>query len=87
MWVRFPRSSSLKHKTMELSNDNLTLAIELLSKADGEDIQHILCKIGMDDQILKQLVMSASNLELNNCIEERETIIGEAITKGAFYSY
>jgi len=39
---------------------------------DGEKMQYILEKIGMEDQILKQLVMTADSLSLSNAIEERE---------------
>lgn len=57
---------------MVLSDYDLNIAILLLGKADGEDIQYILRRIGMDEQLLRQLVVNASDLELENCIEERK---------------
>jgi hypothetical protein len=60
---------------MELNSQQLSQIIELLESADGEDLQFILKQIGMDDQVLKQLVFSASDLQLRNCIEERECLI------------
>lgn len=59
---------------MELNEKQINQAIELLKIADGEDLQYILVEIGMDDQILKQLILSASDLDLRNCIEERESL-------------
>jgi hypothetical protein len=55
---------------MELKSKQLNQAIELLKNADGEDLHFILKQIGMDAQILKQLIFSASELELLNCIED-----------------
>jgi hypothetical protein len=57
---------------MELNHYDLSIAIDILSKADGEDIQFIIWKIGMSEQLLRQLVVNASDLELENCIEERK---------------
>ena len=43
---------------MELNFKQTNDIINILSKADGEDIQYILEQVGMSDQILKQLVYS-----------------------------
>lgn len=56
---------------MELNLQQKTDVINTLSKADGEDIQYILEKIGMDDQILKQLVNKATELALFNALNNR----------------
>ena len=56
---------------MELNLQQKTDVINTLSKADGEDIQYILEKIGMDDQILKQLVNNATELALFNALNNR----------------
>jgi hypothetical protein len=42
-----------------------------LRNADGEDTQYILEKIGMDQQMLSQLVATASNFDLINVLDER----------------
>lgn len=44
---------------MELTQTQKNEAINILSNADGEDIQYILEKIGMDEQILKQLSVTS----------------------------
>jgi hypothetical protein len=56
---------------MNLSEQQINDSIQLLRDADGEDLNYILKKIGMDNQLLKQLVMNASSLALSNCLEER----------------
>jgi hypothetical protein len=60
---------------MVLSDYDLNIAILLLGKADGEDIQYILRRIGMDEQLLRQLIITAPYIQLRNCIEERESLI------------
>jgi hypothetical protein len=58
---------------MKLNNSQIIDAINLLNDADGEDLQFILNKIGMDDQILKQLIMTSSDLNLSNALDERNS--------------
>ena len=41
---------------------------------DGETMQYILNKLGMEDQMLKQLVMSQPIEEVRYMIEEREEL-------------
>ena len=43
-------------------------------EVDGETMQYIIDKAGMSHQMLRQLVMSASDLELNQLIEEKQTL-------------
>ena len=43
---------------MELTQTEKIEVINILAHADGEDIQYILEKIGMDEQILKQLSLT-----------------------------
>jgi hypothetical protein len=43
-------------------------------EVDGEHMQYILEKVGMEGQMLKQLIMTADSLSLTNCLEEREEI-------------
>jgi hypothetical protein len=60
---------------MELNKQQLTEAISILESADGEDIQYIIEKIGMQHQLLRQLfVTETSDLVLKNLIEERDEV-------------
>ena len=59
---------------MNLSKEQVLEAINLLKNADGEDLQYILEKVGMDDQMLKQLVATSSDFELSNVLEEKEVL-------------
>lgn len=43
------------------------LAIEV----DGEMMQYIIKSVGMESQMLKQIGMNASDLDINNLLEER----------------
>jgi ATP-dependent helicase YprA (DUF1998 family) len=43
-------------------------------EVDGETTQHILSKTGMEDQMLRQLVMSQPIDEIKHLIEEREDL-------------
>jgi hypothetical protein len=72
-----PPSASHFFKTtiMELNLDQIESAFKILKDADGEDIQRVIKWLGKEDQILKQLVMGASDLDLKNCIQEREELI------------
>ena len=56
---------------MELTITQKIEAINILANADGEDTQYILEKIGMDNQMLCQLVATASNFDLINVLDER----------------
>jgi hypothetical protein len=59
---------------MNLSKDQILEAINLLKNADGEDLQYILEKVGMGNQMLKQLVVISSDFELSNVLEEKEVL-------------
>ena len=56
---------------MELTQTEKIEAINILANADGEDMQYILEKIGMDNQMLSQLVATARNFDLINVLDER----------------
>ena len=43
------------------------LAIEV----DGEMMEYIIKSVGMESQMLKQIGMNASDLDINNLLEER----------------
>jgi len=51
--------------------------LEQMSKFEieinGEQLEYLIDKIGMRDQMLRQLMMKASDLEINNILEERNS--------------
>ena len=55
---------------MQLKQYEKIEAINILINADGEDMQYILEKIGMYNQMLKQLVFSAKDFDLINVLDE-----------------
>ena len=40
---------------------------------DGETMEYIIIKLGMDSQMLWQIGMRASDLEINNLLDERSS--------------
>ena len=49
---------------------------------DGETWEQLTRRVGMEDQILRQLFLQASDQELNNLFEERESLITDPSLKG-----
>ena len=45
--------------------------IQILKEVDGETVQYILQKIGMDSQMLRQLIMSMPLEDIQNEMSER----------------
>lgn len=43
-------------------------------EVDGETMQHILQQVGMEEQMLRQLVMSANEDDLVQLLQERQSI-------------
>ena len=43
---------------------------------DGETMQYILEQVGMEEQMLRQLVMSADNVYLRDLIKEKAELLG-----------
>jgi hypothetical protein len=43
---------------------------------DGETMQYILEQVGMEEQMLRQLVMSADNVYLRDLIKEKVELLG-----------
>jgi hypothetical protein len=64
-------SAIVRHKVQHIISllNNLTLNGD---SVDGETMQYILQKVGMEDQMLRQLVMSQPIEEVRYMIEERE---------------
>lgn len=48
-------------------------AIEMLQDVDGETMEHILRAIGMDGQMLRQLILTAPMKQVERLIEEKKT--------------
>jgi hypothetical protein len=44
---------------------------------DGETMQYILEQVGMEEQMLRQLVMQADNVHLRDIIKEKVELLGE----------
>jgi hypothetical protein len=44
---------------------------------DGETMQYILEQVGMEKQMLRQLVMQADNVHLRDLIKEKVELLGE----------
>jgi len=61
---------------MEQHAANVNRVINILReiKVDGETMQYILEKVGMEDQMLRQLVMSQPIEEVRYMFEEREEL-------------
>lgn len=53
--------------------------IELLKeiKVDGDIMEYIIRQVALEEQILKQLVLSSDDLPLKNALEERESFNNE----------
>jgi hypothetical protein len=65
---------------MDLNQESLAnniiehlLAIDV----DGETLEYIIRGVNLNDQILKQLIMTSSDLDINNSLEERNTFHDE----------
>lgn len=43
-------------------------------EVDGETMQHILQQVGLEEQMLRQLVMSANEDDLVQLLQERQSI-------------
>jgi hypothetical protein len=64
---------------MQESNYNELMINDIINKlriieVDGETMQYILEKVGMEDQMLRQLVMSQPIGEVNYIYEERKQL-------------
>ena len=44
---------------------------------DGETMQYILEQVGIEEQMLRQLVMNADNVYLRDLIKEKVELLGE----------
>jgi len=63
----------MDHPTVRWEVQNIIDKLKFI-QVDGETMQYILQKVGMEDQMLKQLVMSQPIEEVRYMIEEREEL-------------
>jgi len=74
------QSYQVIYETEQMSNrvdrEMILKVIDLLRtiEVDGETMQYILNKVGMEDQMLRQLIMSQPIEEVRYLIEEREEL-------------
>lgn len=59
-----------------INDTRVHTAIVLLKtlEIDGETMQHILQEVGMEDQILRQLIMSVDDDTLVQLLQERQSL-------------
>ncbi len=57
-------------------NNTVNNIIDLLNNinVDGETMEYIIDKVGLSDQMLRQLIMKNQNKEINNLLEEKNNI-------------
>ena len=55
----------------------IIIPIEVLKEADGEDIQYILKQVGMDDQMLRQLIMTYPISHIGELLAEKLELAGQ----------
>ena len=53
---------------------NENAAIEMLQGVDGETMGYILKEIGMEEQMLRQLMLSAPMEQVENLMEEKKEL-------------
>lgn len=57
---------------MEISALDLAKAVKLLKDADGEDIGDLLRALHMEEQMLRQLFLTAPIEQIDHLIDERD---------------
>ena len=73
----------IKMRLSKLEKDSI---IEVLyDDADGEDIQEILTESGFSDQMLRQLVMSASMESVQALLEEKQSLLENSRSSNVIY--
>jgi len=65
--------------TTEHNEFKTNFVIQFLKEmdVDGETMQYILEQVGMEKQMLRQLVMQADNVYLRDIIKEKVELLGE----------
>jgi len=52
----------------------VTLLINILKNIDGETMQYLLKTVGMEQQMLRQLIMTSSDSDIQYLLEEKKSI-------------
>ena len=62
----------------EHNEARINCVIQILKEmdVDGETMQYILEQVGMNDQMLRQLVMQADNVHLLSLLKEKVEVLG-----------
>jgi hypothetical protein len=63
----------IRKKIAELKIEDIIIRLKELD-VDGETMQYILEEVGMSDQMLRQLVMTANNQELQELMAEKKEL-------------
>ena len=65
--------------TTEHNEFKTNFVIQFLKEmdVDGETMQYILEQVGIEEQMLRQLVMNADNVYLRDLIKEKVELLGE----------
>lgn len=53
---------------------------------DGETMEYILKQVGMDDQVVKQIIVTMNNVDLNSMLNERQTFLNSINKQYSFDS-
>jgi len=53
---------------------NVKEIIEALREVDGEQMEFILNEVGMEQQMLRQLIMSAQTYQVDDILEEKRIL-------------
>jgi len=53
---------------------------------DGETMEYILKQVGMDDQVVKQIIVTMNNVDLNSMLTERQTFLNSINKQYSFDS-
>lgn len=64
----------MKTIAQQIKAYNENEAIEMLRDVDGETMEHILRGIGMEEQMLRQLMLTAPMEQIEYLMEERNKI-------------
>jgi hypothetical protein len=66
--------SQLNNKDMELNRNVKAAIVEMLQDVDGEDMQEIIINVGMQEQMLRQLMLTMPIEQVEYLIEERKDL-------------
>lgn len=66
---------------MELTEEEKQVVKKILSKADGEDMDSIIYDLGFEEYLLRSLVMSASEDDIQYLLEERSRLKNELLSR------